>query len=84
MTEIVIRLRIELPPGMTLVTADADDDRDAYRVPEVATRLGIGRTAVRELIARGELDSILIGGSRCVTPGALRAYLAGLAGRTDA
>lgn len=32
-----------------------------YKVPEVAERLGLGRTTVYRLIASGEIESIVIG-----------------------
>ena len=41
--------------------------RRAYSVPEVARMLGVGDTAVRNAIARGELRVVRVGG-RVVVP----------------
>ncbi|MEY9849864.1 helix-turn-helix domain-containing protein [Streptacidiphilus sp. MAP5-3] len=50
-------------------------------VPEVMTRLKVGRSTVYDLIRRRELSSITIGRARRIHPDALRAYLAN---RTEA
>jgi excisionase family DNA binding protein len=73
--EIVIRLQIGLPPGMMLTAAAPLDEPLAYRIPEVAEKLGIGHTKVRELVARGEIASVLIDGARRIPADALRIYL---------
>jgi excisionase family DNA binding protein len=45
-------------------------------VPEAAHRLGLGRTKVNELIAAGELPSILVGKRRLLRPADLEAFAA--------
>jgi len=82
--EIVIRLQLQLPPGMSLTAAAADDGPLAYRIPEAAEKLGLGQSKLRELIARGDLDSVLIDGARRITADALRGYLARLQANGDA
>jgi excisionase family DNA binding protein len=47
-----------------------------YRVPEAARKLAISESKMWELLARGEIASLKIDGSRRVTPGALEAYVA--------
>ena len=44
--------------GLTVTAVD--------KVPEVAARLGIGRTKVYELLSKGELEGVRIGGARRV------------------
>ena len=82
--EIVIRLQLELPPGMSLMAAPAQDEVLGYRVPAAAAMLGIGPTKLRELIARGDVESIKIDGARVIPGGAIRAYMARQAGGGDA
>jgi excisionase family DNA binding protein len=82
--EIVIRLQLELPPGMTLTTAVAPDEPLAYRVPEAAEKLALGTSKVHELIARGDLGSVLIDGARRIPADELRAYLVRLRVTGDA
>jgi excisionase family DNA binding protein len=85
MTEIVIRLQLELPPGMTLKAVTADDAPLAYRVPDAAKKLGMGASKLNELIARGEIDSVKIdNGMRLIPADALTAYLARLRANGDA
>lgn len=81
--EIVIRLRLELPPGMSLMAAPVQDEPLAYRVPAAAEMLGIGRSKLNELIARGAIESIKDGNTRLIPAGAVRAFLAGQAGDGD-
>jgi excisionase family DNA binding protein len=50
--------------------------RLSYSVAEAAQVLGIGRTLVYALIARGELPSVKIGARRVVRHEALVAFLA--------
>jgi excisionase family DNA binding protein len=52
--------------------------RVLLRPEEVATALGIGRTAVFELIRTGELRSVKIGKSRRIPTDAVYEYVAGL------
>jgi excisionase family DNA binding protein len=47
-------------------------------VPEAAQRLGLGRTKLNELIARGALPSVVIGTRRLLRPADLEAFAAGL------
>jgi excisionase family DNA binding protein len=53
-------------------------ERVLLRPEKVATALGIGRTAVFELIRAGELRSVKIGKSRRIPTDAVREYVAGL------
>ena len=52
--------------------------RVLLRPEEVATALGIGRTAVFELIRTGALRSVKIGKSRRIPTDAVHEYVAGL------
>jgi excisionase family DNA binding protein len=49
-----------------------------FRPDEAAQRLGIGRTKVYELMARGELRSVKIGAARRVSAIALADFVAAL------
>jgi excisionase family DNA binding protein len=54
------------------------DDRLLLRPAEAASRLGIGRTKLYELMATGELRSVKIGGARRVSATALADFVAAL------
>lgn len=83
--EIVIRLQLQLPPGMTLTAVAPAVEQLAYRIPEAAGKLGIGQTKVRELVARGEIASVKVDdGARLIPADALTAYLARLRQGGDA
>jgi len=85
MTEIVIRLQLELPPGMTLTAVTAKDAPLAYRIPDAAKKLGMGTSKLAELVARGEVDSVKVdSGMRLIPADALSAYLARLRANGDA
>ncbi len=81
--EVVIRLRIELPPGMSLMAAPVTDEPRAYRVPAAAELLGIGKSKLNELIAQGAIESKKDGNVRLIPADALRAYMARQAGGGD-
>jgi excisionase family DNA binding protein len=49
-----------------------------FRPDEAAQRLGIGRTKVYKLMARGELRSVKIGAARRVSATALADFVAAL------
>jgi len=51
-------------------------ERYAYRVPEAAKLLGLCPRTINDLIATGRLRSVKIGGSRRVTPEAIKQMLA--------
>jgi excisionase family DNA binding protein len=53
-------------------------ERLLFRPEEAAQRLGIGRTKVYELMARGELRSVKIGAARRISATALADFVAGL------
>jgi len=53
-------------------------DQLLFRPDEAAQRLGIGRTKVYELMARGELRSVKIGAARRISATALADFVAGL------
>lgn len=50
-------------------------ERLAYRVPEFAAAIGVSRAKGYELIARGEVPSVRIGGSIRVPVAALREWM---------
>ncbi len=59
-------------------------ERLLFRVGEAAEMLGIGRSKTWELVARGDLESLKIDGSRRITRSAIEAYVERLAGGGDA
>lgn len=53
-----------------------EDGTDLLKVPQVAKMLGVSQPTVWRMIARGELDSILVGArSRRISPVAVDEYL---------
>jgi excisionase family DNA binding protein len=68
--QVVTRLRPLLADG------EARPSKRAFRTPEVAELLSISDSEVRELVARGELDSITIGRIRLVPLSAIDEFLA--------
>ena len=80
----MIRLQLELPPGLSLTAAPVTDEPLAYRVPAAAELLGMGKSTVSELIARGDIESIKIGNSRLIPAGVVQAFLARQGGDGDA
>jgi excisionase family DNA binding protein len=58
-------------------------DKLLYRVPEAARLLALGPSKMWELIARGEISSVKIDGSRRISRDAIEAYVARLAGGGD-
>ena len=63
-----------------MTTAAADTGQILYRVTEAAQKLAISESKLWELLARGDIQSVKIDGSRGDPPGALDAYVARLAG----
>jgi len=61
-----------------LATAPAGFSPDALTTVQVATALGLGRATVAELIRRGEIASVKIGGARRVFRADLDGYIASL------
>ena len=59
-------------------SAPAGSPPDALTTVQVATTLGLGRATVAELIRRGEIASVKIGGSRRVFRADLDGYIASL------
>jgi excisionase family DNA binding protein len=57
-----------------MATAD-NDDRLLLRLPEVAARLGLGRTTVYDLVQRGELPVVRVGRAVRVPVGALQRWV---------
>lgn len=52
-------------------------EREAFSVPEVAQKLGVSPSHVRQLIKRGELQAIYVGRLLRVTAEDLQRYLRG-------
>lgn len=48
-------------------------------IPEAAYILGVGRTAVYDMLGRGELESVHVGRRRLVTTSSIRAKLQAVA-----
>ena len=67
--QVVARLR------PLLADSEARPSKRAFRTPEVAELLSISDSEVRELIARGELDSITIGRIRLVPLSAIDEFI---------
>lgn len=63
------------PASDTQEAIGAAAGRAAYRVEEVAEQLGVGRSAVYNLIASGELASFRVGRSRRVPAGAVNDFI---------
>ena len=59
-------------------TTSGDIEPVLLRPEEVAAALGVGRTAVFELMRTGELRSVKIGKSRRIPADAVAEYVAGL------
>jgi excisionase family DNA binding protein len=77
--EIVIRLQIQLPPGMSLIATPVPDEPLTCSVAAAAAKLGIGKSKVAELIARGDIESIKIDNARRIPHTAIAAYVQRLA-----
>ena len=75
--EIVVRLQLEYPsaqapePAVTL----AGGQPLLYTVREAARLLALGVSAVHELIARDEIESVKIGTSRRITRAGIETYV---------
>jgi len=82
--EIVVRLQLEYPPGLVSPPVVVADQPLLYKVPEAARLLAIGESAVYDLIARGEIESVKVGGSRRITRSGIEAYVNRLLGGGDA
>jgi excisionase family DNA binding protein len=67
-----------------MATATADAGPLLFRVNEAAQKLSISKSKMWELLARGDIESVKIDGARRITPAALDAYVARLAGRDAA
>ena len=78
--EIVVRLQLEYPDrgGAAGIAVGADQPL-LYRVSEAAKLLAVSASAVNELIARSEIESVKIGASRRITREGLEAYVRRLA-----
>ena len=60
------------------MTTNEDGRRLLLTIPEAAQRLGVGRTTVYELTARGELEVVHIGRAARIPATALDAFVARL------
>jgi len=84
MTEVVVRLQLEYPSGLApepsaVITADMPL---LYKICDAARLLAVGESAIYELIAQGELESVKIGASRRITRAGIEAYVRRIAGGT--
>lgn len=59
-------------------------DQLAYRIPEAAARVGLGRTKLLEEVSAGRLRVIRVGRRVLVTDDELRRYVAALEGTRTA
>ncbi len=64
--------------GSTTRTPQAVPDRLLLTVEEAGAALGVGRSLMYELIARGEIHTVRVGRLRRVRPGDLCDYVAKL------
>ncbi len=60
-------------------TQAAAPDRLLLTVEEAGATLGVGRSLMYELIARGDIETVRVGRLRRIRPTDLREYVAGLA-----
>ena len=52
-----------------------DSEKLLLTIPEVAIRLGLGRSLVYQLVMRGEVDSITVGRARRVPAQAIEKFI---------
>jgi excisionase family DNA binding protein len=73
-------VRIGVQEGVRVVLSEVHlergDNATLVSVLEAASRLGLGRSKVNELIASGDLPSILVGTRRLLRPADLEAFAA--------
>jgi excisionase family DNA binding protein len=67
-------------PRQELAWGGVSHEPLAYRIPEAARRIGVSQGKVAELIARGDLASCKIDGSRIIRSADLAAYIKQLGG----
>jgi excisionase family DNA binding protein len=74
--EIVVRLQLEYPAAQpqTAITVTADQPL-LFTTRQAARLLAIGESVVRELIARGEIESVKIGNARRITRAGIERYV---------
>ncbi len=60
---------------MAVTEVTAAPERLMYPVLEAAGRLGLGRTTLYELIAAGELETVVVGRRRLVPASSMQAYV---------
>lgn len=65
-------------------TTPTDTDLQLFRVPDVMTRLKLGRSEIYEQFRAGRLRSVKQGRARLVTPAAVRDYIHLLEQESDA
>lgn len=64
----------QAPDKATAAAGVGEDDSGLLKVPRVAKMLGVSQVTVWRLIGSGELESIKVGRSRRIDPGAVEAY----------
>ena len=76
LAEIVVRLQLEPPPAQPAEVSEPDADLPLLYTPKQTARLlAVSTAKAYELIARGELDSFKIDGSRRVPRAAIERYI---------
>ena len=68
--DVVSRVVAAMMPG-------SNNNEVMVSVPDAATRLGLGTTTLKELIAAGEIQSVKVGARRLVPVRALEAFSTG-------
>ena len=62
-------------------SAAQSDDRDLYRIPEVAQRLGLREATIRKLVRAGRLPAVKLGSCVCVRAADYQTFLDALPAR---
>lgn len=68
-------LKREQLPYLKETEVNMDTERLLLTIPEVAIRLGLGRSLIYLLVMRGEIDSLKVGRARRVPAEALERFI---------